>query len=99
VSVINAIQTFFALMALAISLWELLDPTWPKNTVAFYAVLWGMAAIVNMVNGCPIPGVLFGAAAAIQAWLWWQKRPPRNRRPSKTLATIRDLGHRLVVAS
>lgn len=47
------------------------------------------AAVVYLV------GAVIGAALA---WLFWRKRPPRKRRPSKIAARVRDLGHRLVVA-
>jgi membrane protein implicated in regulation of membrane protease activity len=40
--------------------------------------------------------VMFGTVAALYAWAWWKRRPPRKRRESKSLARIRDLGHRLV---
>lgn len=40
--------------------------------------------------------IAWAAVAAVFAWTWWRRRPPRKRKESKTMARVRDLGHRLV---
>jgi len=94
----DSINLVFGTIALGTSLWEVRQPTGPASWLGFRAVMFGGAAICLTIQ-FPAASAAYGSAAAINAWMWWKRRPPRKRRPSKALATIRDLGHRLVVTS
>jgi hypothetical protein len=43
-----------------------------------------------------VPAGLMSVADSIWWYLIWKNRPPRKRKPSKVLAKIKDLGHKLV---
>jgi hypothetical protein len=56
-----------------------------------------VAAAMLIRDGITPGGVL---ESFIAGWCWhraWVNRPPRRRKPSKVLARVRDLGHRLAV--
>jgi hypothetical protein len=93
------VSEFFGLSAAGFALWELRVPEIPPWLCGLLAALWAMSAVGFVTSGHTVGGVLYGVGAAIMAWIWWHRRPPRKRRPSKTLAAIWDLGHRLVVTS
>ena len=66
--------------------------------LAFWACWYGVLAIWNMVDGESAPMAADGAFAGWCAYHAWKRRKPRQRKPSKALGRVRDLGHRLVVS-
>lgn len=48
-------------------------------------------------DGGMVAAGAWASVAGITAWMAWRKRPPRKRKPSKVLATVRVLAHRLIV--
>lgn len=71
-------------------------PTHPLELVSMIANA-GMA--LWWATMCMPIGVELAVVAAYQAWDLWRRRPPRNRRESKVLGRVRDMGHRLVVTN
>lgn len=68
----------------------------PSIPALFNSGVWAICAIFSMLKG----NLPFMAGAGVVCALWaytaWKNKPPRKKRESKTLAKIRDLGHRLV---
>lgn len=94
----DAVNTTFGTIALGTALWEIRRPNFSARICGIYAIVFGASSIGLFIEYLTA-ALAYGSAGAIYAWLWWHRRPPRQRRPSKTLAAIRDLGHRLVVTS
>lgn len=94
-----------ALSLVVLAIWAayvIIDRTapWSFWTLAFWAAWYATLAIINMVsNDVPLTTAADGGFAAWCAYLAWKRRKPRQRKPSKALGMVRDLGHRLVVTS
>lgn len=99
---VSAVSLTSGSLAFLTALWEIrrLPEMRVRAYYAFYVLDYGFIAITMVaVQFPPAASSAFGASAAMHGWMWWKRRPPRKRRPSKVLATIRDLGHRLAVTS
>jgi amino acid transporter len=74
---------------------------WPVIEFALW-VSWSafsaIGALVNFASGDTGWAVYFAALSGLYAywaWRWWRRR--KNRKPSRVLGVVRDLGHRLTV--
>lgn len=54
-------------------------------------------AAYGLVHGTPVIAVVGVVLAGVCAWLAWETRPPRRRRPSRVAARVKNVGHKLVV--
>jgi len=64
---------------------------------AFWASVWAVYVIWFMADDQILSMISSGGISGWFAYLAWTRRKPRQRRPSKGLRRIRDLGYRLVV--
>jgi hypothetical protein len=68
--------------------------------LGLWAIWFANLAIVSgVISHRPLAMVAYGALAAWLAYHAWKRRKPRQRKPSKVGARVRDLGHRLVVSA
>jgi hypothetical protein len=73
---------------------------WSARTLTFWAAWYANLAITNMAFGFWLCTTLAdGGFAAWCGYHAWKRRKPRQRKPSKVGARVRDLGHRLVVSA
>jgi len=72
---------------------------WPARTLGFWACWYAVIAAWNTIdNVAPVTTLMDGGFAGWCAYHAWKRRKPRQRKPSKVGARVRDLGHRLVVS-
>jgi hypothetical protein len=73
---------------------------WTTREAGFWACWYAVLGIWAMVDGDrPMTMTARGGFSAWLAYKAWKRRKPRQRKPSKALGMVRDLGHRLVVTS
>ena len=63
----------------------------------FWAVYFSGASVLNVAAGWLPTATAWAALGGANAWLSFKQRPPRKRNRSKVAASIKDLGHRLVL--
>ena len=65
----------------------------------FWALWWSGLAVMQLLayGDHRMTMLADGITAAWWGHNAWKRRPPRKRKPSKVAASIRDLGHRLVL--
>lgn len=69
-----------------------------SRELGFWACWYSATAIWCLSSGDnPVTMLAGGAFAGWCAYHAWKRRKPRQRKPSKVGARVRDLGHRLVV--
>lgn len=92
-----------AILALVWLFWIMLERMPPRGIPRLVAVIMatGQAggAVTNLLSGHTAEGIVGAGFTGWLAWCLWKGRKPRQRKPSKVLGFIRDLGHRLVVTS
>jgi len=76
-----------------------LDPIPARWMASWAAFVWFWAVVDLLATDKQLTFVTEGAFAAWLAYHAWKRRKPRQRKPSKALGMVRDLGHRLVVTS
>lgn len=72
-------------------------PSWWSLHWVCWSVWVGGYGLIRLIEGHMFAGVVNAALAGVYAWLAWKHRNRKDRKPSKVLAKVRDLGHRLVV--
>lgn len=91
--------------AIAVVIWlgfwafDKVDP-WSSRVLAGWATWYGTLAVIGVLGGVWLGITLVDGGFAAWCAFWaWKRRKPRQRKPSKALGLVRDLGHRLVVSN
>jgi NhaP-type Na+/H+ or K+/H+ antiporter len=67
------------------------------RAVAWFYFLWCLTGAAVSAGGSTFWTVFNAACAGYWAWVLWSGRKRKDRKPSRVLGVVADLGHRLAV--